>query len=234
MKIAILGYGKMGKLIEKSALERGHEIVSVIDSAEKSDFNGAQACIDFSHPDAVLDNVEKAAKSQTNIVIGTTGWEEQSGDVEKLVSGAGIGCVYSPNFSLGVQLFLRIVKHAAALMDSYAQYDVSGIEMHHREKVDSPSGTAKAIAKSLVEGLKRKELAVYHPGERRIEENELHFSSLRCGQIPGTHSVIFDSLIDSITLTHEAKNRSGFALGAVAAAEMIGDKKGLFTFEELL
>ncbi len=204
-----------------------------LDSDEKSELNGAEVCIDFSRPEAVLGNVKKAVEAGSNLVIGTTGWEKDRPQIEAVINEARIGCVYSPNFSLGVQLFLQIARHAASLIDRYNQYDVSGFEMHHRGKADSPSGTAKAIAECLLKELKRKDKAVYHLGNREAEENELHFSSLRCGQIPGTHSVIFDSFADSITLTHEAKNRSGFALGAVAAAEMIVDKKGFFTFEEL-
>ncbi|NGX57480.1 MAG: 4-hydroxy-tetrahydrodipicolinate reductase [Chlamydiae bacterium] len=223
MKCALMGYGKMGKAVEKIALERGHQIVDIGD---------AEVCIDFSHPDVVLDHVKKAVASGASLVIGTTGWEEDYDAVREIVDQAQIGCVFSPNFSVGVHLFLQMISYASQLMNQFEEYDVGGFEMHHKEKVDSPSGTAKWIVERLLSHIDRKESAVFDLDQKR-GENELHFSSVRCGDIAGTHSVIFNSFADSITLTHEAKNRSGFALGAVIAAERILGRKGWIGFDEL-
>ena len=209
MKIALIGHGKMGKMVEKMARERSHEVVAVVDSKSAFDLNGADVCIDFSHPECVLENIHKSIEQKKNVVVGTTGWYERLPEVEAMVKKHGVGLMYAPNFSIGVYLFGKILAEAAKRL---SKYDVAGIEMHHNKKVDAPSGTALHLAK--IAGC--------------------DFASVRCGSIPGTHTIIFASPIDTITLTHEARNREGFAEGSVVAAEWLNNKTGLFTLEEML
>lgn len=224
LKIGLIGYGKMGKAVEASAIIRHHEIV-------EPPF--ADCLIDFTAPSAVLSNLEKYAPLKKNIIMGTTGWYDKLPTVEKIVKEENIGFLYSPNFSLGVNLFLKIVEEAAALFDQYPDYDVAGFELHHNEKRDAPSGTAQQIAKKIADKIKRKKKICYDKIDREIKEDELHFSSLRIGTFPGTHTVLFDSPVDRITLTHEAKGREGLALGALLAAEWLHGKKGIFTMEDM-
>ena len=229
MKIAIIGYGKMGKLVEKVSKKRGHDIVSIIDSLTTNDnISDADVCIEFTEPDAVLDNIEIIASHGKNLVIGTTGWYDKIDNVAAIIDKTDTGAIYSPNFSVGVNLFMDIVSHAAELINQYPEYDVAGVEYHHKNKADSPSGTAKAIANALIEKIERKKIAEYNVVDRVIKPEELHFTSVRCGATPGTHTVIYDSEADTITITHTARNREGFALGAVLAAEWIQNKKGFY------
>lgn len=235
IKIALIGYGKMGHLIEKIAESRGHEVVAKTTSREtieklQSQILDSDICIDFSHPECAVNNINQIARMGKNIVIGTTGWYDQLDEVRAIVEKYSIGLIYAPNFSLGINLFIQIVSEAAKLIDPFSQYDVGILEMHHRQKVDAPSGTAKAIATAVLNQMTRKN-AVSETCE--IKENEIHMTSLRCGNIPGTHSVILDSHVDTITLTHEARNREGLAFGAVIAGEWIQEKKGLFTVDDL-
>ncbi len=227
MRIAIIGYGQMGKMVELAAKKKGYEVVCCIDpkceikSVHADAISLADVCIDFSKPDCLLDNVRNAAECGKNIVVGTTGWHEHLDEVKAVVLKSKIGFLHSPNFSLGINLFLKIVAEAARLMRFHDEYDVGGIECHHKLKVDAPSGTAKAIAHTLVQNLKRPDL------------KELTFTSLRCGTIPGTHQVIFDSPSDMITLTHEARDRKSFAEGALIAAEWLAGKTGFYTIDDL-
>jgi 4-hydroxy-tetrahydrodipicolinate reductase len=227
LKIAIIGYGKMGKLVEEAALQKGHSIICRIDSKSnfteihKNAISHADVCIDFSKPACVLQNIYQVARSGKNLIMGTTGWYDDLDKVKTIISETKIGFLYSPNFSLGINLFLKIVGEAAKLMHPHMNYDVGGLECHHKHKLDSPSGTAKAIASTLVDNLNRPDV------------KEVNFSSIRCGSIPGTHSVIFDSLNDSITLTHEARNRKSFAEGALVAAEWLQGKQGFYTIDDL-
>jgi 4-hydroxy-tetrahydrodipicolinate reductase len=217
MKIALFGYGKMGKLVHNVAQARNHSIVSMIDSKTSCStelLKQADVCIDFSTPQAVLKHVKLAASLKKNIVIGTTGWHEELKEVNDIVRESSIGLLHAPNFSLGIALFLKIIEQTAKVMSPFGQYEVGGIEMHHAEKKDSPSGTAKAI-------------------ESRLNQ-PITFSTVRVGHIPGTHSVIYDSPADSITLTHTARSREGFAEGAIRAAEWVEGKKGIFTLDDLL
>jgi 4-hydroxy-tetrahydrodipicolinate reductase len=218
MKFALIGYGKMGRMIEKAAINRGHEIVARLSSEEQdwSNVTNADICIEFSHPDCVLENIKKAAELHKGMIIGTTGWDQHIEEVRSLAAKYQIGMVYSPNFSLGVHLMQNILQNAARIMNPFDEYDVAGIEYHHKAKKDSPSGTALALAKSVEAHMDRVE--------------NLAFSSIRCGSIPGTHSIIFDSFCDTITITHEARNREGFAKGAVVAAEWLDTKKGFYSF----
>ena len=240
MKIAIIGYGKMGKAVEKAALEKQLSIAAKIapslptKTMSKESLQHADVCIDFTHPDAVLANIKKAAELKKNIVVGTTGWYERLDAVKTLVDSSGIGLLYAPNFSLGVNLFLRIVKEAAQLIAPFDAYDAAGHEVHHNQKADIPSGTAIAIANTMLNALPQKKRACFGNEPFARDASLLHFSSLRCGSVPGTHTVTFSSPIDSITLTHEAHSREGFAIGALTAAEWLHGKKGLFTIDDLI
>jgi 4-hydroxy-tetrahydrodipicolinate reductase len=225
MKMALLGYGKMGRIIESLALQRGHSIVSIIKREKISEDKLAEAdvCSDFSHPDAVLNHIQIIANAKKNLVMGTTGWSDHLDQVTKIIDKSGIGFIYSPNFSIGVALFLRIVKAAAQMVDTFHAYDVGLLEAHHNKKVDSPSGTAKILANTLSSAMLS-----------RSADKQPEIACIRCGAIPGTHTILFDSPADSITLTHQARNREGFAEGALYAAEWLKNKKGLFTLDDLL
>ncbi len=229
MKLALVGYGKMGRMIEAVALERGHEIVSIIDpkafhkQITQESLGLADLCIDFTTPDSVVTNVRAYAALKKNCVVGTTGWHEQLSIVKGLVDQAGIGLLSSPNFSLGVQLFMRLVAGAGRLFDRFPEYEVALFEAHHNQKLDRPSGTARSLAELL-----KAEMSRYATGA------ELEISSQRCGSIPGTHSLTFDSPADTITLTHTARSRRGLAEGAVIAAEWLQMRKGFFTMDDIL
>jgi 4-hydroxy-tetrahydrodipicolinate reductase len=243
MKLALIGYGKMGKEIEKVAKVRDHEVCAIIDpsaegatSKEIDDsgncFNDADVVIDFTTPEVVVDNAKKVAAAGKSIVIGTTGWYDNVDDVKKVVDESGTASIFSSNFSVGVNVFFKVVEEAAKLINKIPEYDAFGYELHHNQKVDSPSGTAKSIAEILVNNIERKKTVQYDKLDRKINPDELQFSSVRSGSIPGTHVVGFDSEADTIELKHTARNRSGFALGAVLAAEWLKDKKGYFTMED--
>lgn len=234
MKIALFGYGKMGKCIEQMCLPGNHEVVCRIGRASPKLVEDAQVCIDFSHPDAVLENVHFIATMGKPLVIGTTGWSSHLPEVEAAVQNAGTGLIWAPNFSLGVHLFLQIISEAAKLIDHFDHYDISGHESHHNQKADSPSGTAKAISERLLRNIDRKKTIVYDTLNRPIESGEIHFTSTRAGFDPGTHTVAFDSPEDTIRLSHQARNREGFARGALLAAEWILDKKGVYTIDDLI
>lgn len=243
MKIALVGYGKMGKEVESVAREKGHEIVAIIDpSAEnataktisKDSLNGADVAIEFTSPAAVLNNIKQLTDLQVPVVVGTTGWYDKIDSVRSDVEAANASLVYGSNFSVGVNLFFRIVAHAAHLVDNVPEYDVFGYELHHKAKADSPSGTAESIASLLKNNISRKKNVQYDRVNRPIQEDELHFASVRAGSIPGTHVVGFDSAADTIELKHTARNRSGFALGAVLAAQWLIGKNGFFTVDDFM
>lgn len=221
MKIALIGYGKMGRMVEKLALEQSHTIAAKLGHPLKNwDLNEADVCIDFSKGDSVLDHIEACIQAHKPLIIGTTGWNQDLQKAEKMIAQSSIGCLYSPNFSIGIFLFMEIVSHASKLLASFPQYDVGGVEYHHNQKLDSPSGTAKALSKEVRTQLGRCP--------------DFEFASVRCGQTPGTHTLLFDSHSDTITLTHEARNREDFAQGALKAAEWIIGKKGFFTFHDFI
>jgi len=229
MKIAIIGYGKMGKEIEKSARAKGIAVISIIDPNDKDanfreinekSMKDVDVCIDFTRPEAVLGNLRKISKFRKNVVIGTTGWNDKLYEAKKIVKQNNIGLIYASNFSIGVNVFFRIIESAARMMNRVKDYDVFGYELHHSEKLDSPSGTAKTIEKILVDNIKR--------------INKVNFTSVRAGSIPGTHVVGFDSGADTIELKHIARNREGFALGAIMAAEWIQKKKGFFGINDMM
>lgn len=221
MQLALFGKGKMGMAVQKVAESRRHTIC---------DFDPATVCIDFSHPDVVIENIKKAASQGKNIVVGTTGWYDQIEDIKKIIEINNVGFIWAANFSIGVHLFIKLAEKAALLFGKYPQYDAAITEIHHREKVDAPSGTAKVLGESLLRGL---------PSKRRVvadlapKEDELLISSVRIGSNPGSHTVLFDSPTDTVTLSHQSHNREAFALGAVIAAEWISGKKGFYTIDDL-
>ncbi len=243
MKIAITGYGKMGQITEQLALENGHEVVSTIDPAVKSakfkelnkeNLCGADVVIDFTVPAIVIENIDDYIKYEINAVIGTTGWYEYLGEVKEKVEKSEIGLIWSGNFSIGVNLFFRIIKESCNLMKNFTLYDVMGYEIHHNRKKDSPSGTMNMIGDILLESLKNKKKIVTEKLSRKIAEEEIHLASVRGGSVPGTHVVAFDSEVDTIELKHTARSRKGLAVGAIKAAEWIKGKKGFFSIEDVM
>lgn len=243
MNIAIVGYGNMGHEIEKLAIAKGIKVASIIDpnssEAPHKEINGksmrnVEVCIDFTHPNAVIGNVEKIAKFKKNIVLGTTGWQDNIGKVKQIAQKSNIGLVYASNFSIGVNIFFRIVENAAKIINSIPDYDIFSYELHHSKKVDSPSGTAKTIGDLLVKNIARKNKLVFDKLDRKIEPNELHIASVRAGSFPGTHVVGFDSRADTIELTHINRNRDGLAMGAIMAAEWIKGKKGVYSIDDMM
>lgn len=236
MNIVLLGYGKMGKVIEKIALSRGHQIVARIDVNNRHEFEAlsssqVDAVIEFSHPSSAFQNVTLCIEKGIPVVCGTTGWLEDKPQVEALALAKGGAFFWSSNYSIGVNIFFQLNKMLAKLLSPQKQYSVSTTEIHHTEKKDSPSGTAITIAEGLIENLEGKDKWV---NNELAAENEIAIWSAREGKIPGTHLVKYISDIDQIEISHIAHGREGFALGAVIAAEWIVDKKGVFGMNELL
>jgi 4-hydroxy-tetrahydrodipicolinate reductase len=227
MTIAIAGYGKMGRLIERLAAERHIAIGPKLDEFNNAGFEGitpenfrnVDVAIDFSIPSTVVGNIERIAALGVNLVIGTTGWQEHMPHVKNIVEKHGIGLVWSPNFSIGVNAFFRVVSAAANLLAGESQYEAWAWEIHHSAKKDAPSGTLLKLVEEMRE-------AGYG---RRVD-----IASNRAGAIPGTHEIGFDSPADTITLRHTARSREGFALGAIKAAEWVKDKKGFHAFGDIL
>lgn len=228
MKIGIIGYkGKMGVLIEQVALIKGHEITKKIDFNEGAiDNNNVDCYIDFSTAPALEKNLEAICKAKVPIVIGTTGWYDKKQEYHKIFKENNIKAIWGSNFSLGVNIFMNVLENSSKLIfnNFMKEYDVFTNEIHHNQKIDSPSGTAIKIAELLRDGLDNKNKLVYDKLDRKIEGNEIHVSSTRGGYVPGTHSVFFDSDFDTIELKHTARKRNGFALGSVYAAEIINTK----------
>ena len=234
MKIALIGYGKMGREIEGVALERGHSIVATFDidrPADVASLAGVDVCIEFSTPQTVISNIRIALEAGRDIVVGTTGWYDQLPEIRKSVRSSGL--LYSPNFSIGVNIFFRIVAKAAELMNNAPDYDLYVHELHHRQKADSPSGTALRLAEILLDRTDRKTEMETGRVDGKINPNSLHVSSTRIGTVAGTHTVGFESAADLIEIQHVAKNRRGFALGAVRAAEWLHGRKGVFTMDDI-
>jgi len=243
MNIAIIGYGRMGKEIRRLASDRSHVISSIIDPVAdgathgeitKESLNGADVAIEFTGPDFAVANIEKTAKLGVNMVVGTTGWGESLSTVEKIIESTGTGLIHAPNFSVGVSVFYEIVKRASWIFDKLDDYDVFCHEWHHKGKVDSPSGTAKKIAETVLSVMKRKSGVVFERLDRKRADSELHVSSTRGGWVPGTHEVVFDGEFDSVELVHRARNRGGLASGVLHVAEWIKGKKGFFEFSDYL
>ena len=231
MKVALVGHGKMGREVEAVLEERGHEAVVV---AKDGPFPaGCSVGIDFTRADAVLANVEKAMKAGARYVVGTTGWADRLDDVSKTVTQAGGGLVHAANFSVGVNLFYKIVRDAAALLARFPDYDPFILERHHRMKKDAPSGTAKVLA-GIVSSAGGKRPKPTSSIEGALPDDSFHISAVRAGGIVGDHTVGFDSGGDEILLEHRARTRRGFALGAVLAAEWIATRTGVHSFDAVL
>jgi 4-hydroxy-tetrahydrodipicolinate reductase len=242
MRIALIGYGKMGKMIESIALDRNHEIVLVIDQDNLADLTienlkKADVAIEFSTPSSVLDNINLAIEAQTPIVVGTTGWYGHLQEIKNNCEENNATVMYGSNFSVGVNIFFQINQQVAKMMNKFsAEYDVAVEEIHHVHKLDSPSGTAITIAEDILSEFKQKTEWVDVKADDPVtihSPQHLIISSYREGEVPGTHSVIYDSDVDRLELKHEAHGRQGFALGAVLAAEWLKEKTGFFSVKEM-
>ena len=229
MKIALIGYGKMGKEIEKISHERGHEVIFKIDKdSNLKNISGADVAINFCTPETALQNIELGLKSSIPVVSGTTGWLSDLNKIQELSKKLNISFLYSSNFSLGVNLFFDLNKKLAEIMKKHDQYDLNIEETHHVQKVDKPSGTAITLAEGIIEKGK------YNNWSMDNEKKSIPIESKRIDKVLGTHMVNYSSEIDSIEIKHIAKNRTGFALGAVIAAEWIVDKKGVFEMSDVI
>lgn len=248
MKIALIGYGKMGKMIEQIALGRGHQIVSIIDVDNQQDFDSpefasADVAIEFTNPTAAYGNYLKAFAKGVKVVSGSTGWlKDHKADVERMCTEGGQTLFWASNFSVGVAIFSAVNRYLATIMNSFPEYDVTMEETHHVHKLDAPSGTAITLAEEIVDRLDRKQRWVKGTvqaadgtvsGTEACAPGELRIDAVRCGEVPGIHTVKYDSPADSITITHDAHSRQGFALGAVLAAEYTAGHTGLLTIGDM-
>ncbi len=244
MKIALLGYGKMGKIIEKIATDRKHEIVLKIDydnlhELTVENLQKADVAIEFSTPSTALSNIRLCLEAAVPIVVGTTGWYDEIPALKQECAEGNKTIIYASNFSVGVNIFFQVNRMLAKLMNSHSYYDVQVEEIHHTQKLDSPSGTAITIAEGIIENLdaKQKWVNILTDANGNAEDNfkadELLIESHRIDSVPGTHTVIYDSEVDTIEFKHTAHNRNGFALGAVLAAEWIKDKKGFYSVADM-
>ena len=248
MKIALIGYGKMGHMIEEIALQRGHEIVCKIDVNNPQDIDSPEFCsadvaIEFTNPTAAYGNYLKAFSHNVKVVSGSTGWmKDHKEDVEKLCADGKQTLFWASNFSIGVAIFSAVNRYLAKIMNQFSQYDVRMSETHHIHKLDAPSGTAITLAEEIIDDLDRKTSWV--KGEQHLADgtvegtndaapDQLPIESIRRDEVPGIHTICYDSDADSITITHDAHSRKGFALGAVLAAEYTKDHEGLLTTKDL-
>ncbi|MQP53005.1 MULTISPECIES: 4-hydroxy-tetrahydrodipicolinate reductase [unclassified Flavobacterium] len=230
MKIALLGYGKMGKVIEKIALERGHEIVLKKDQSNSFDgLLNADIAIDFSIPDSAVSNITECLNNEIPVISGTTGWLNDYPKVVALCEEKNGSFIYGSNFSLGVNIFFELNEYLSKMMANLKQYNVSMEEIHHTQKLDAPSGTAITLAEGIIKHTDYTNWTLENPTKNQIEIN-----AKRIENIPGTHSVFYDSEVDQIEIKHTAHSREGFALGAVVAAEWLVGKKGVFTMKDVL
>ncbi|MBP3212279.1 MAG: 4-hydroxy-tetrahydrodipicolinate reductase [Prevotella sp.] len=239
MKIALIGYGKMGRMVEEIARERGHEIVSIIDLDNQDDFGSeafgsADVAIEFTSPTAAYGNYVRAWERGVKVVSGSTGWMAEHGeDVRKACKEGGRTLFWASNFSVGVAIFGAVNRYLAKLMNGFPQYDVHMEETHHIHKLDAPSGTAITLAEGIIENVDRKSSWVKGEENRPYDAGTLRVDSLRRGEVAGIHTVRWDSAADCITISHDAHSRRGFALGAVLAAEYTLEHEGLLTMEDL-
>lgn len=238
MKIALVGYGRMGREVEVLALEEGHRVVARLDREDGLDSEalaGAEVAVEFTTPEAAPDTLVALAEAGVPVATGTTGWYGHLPRVKAAVESAGTGLVYAPNFSLGVAVFRRWVRLVAGDLDGLPDYDVSLHEVHHTGKADHPSGTARLLADTVVEATGRKERWAEWPASGpEIDPEVLQVTSARVGRVPGTHTVTVDGPDDQVTLTHTARNRKGFARGALLAADWIRGRSGVFTLDDVL
>jgi 4-hydroxy-tetrahydrodipicolinate reductase len=266
VNIALIGYGKMGKILESLALERGHRVTAAADPfyGEARTASGApvyksaaelagalaggptvDAALEFTRPDTAADNIKALAEKRIPVAAGTTGWFDRLEEVKAAVNAAHSSLIWAPNFSLGVNLFYRIAAFAAKLADPFPEYDAGGFEIHHNKKADSPSGTAKILAETVLGAMSRKTKIVYETLDRPPAPEELHYASLRVGAVPGVHTLWFDSPADTIEITHTARNREGLASGALTALQWLLNcpgpgkpagkaRQGIFTMDDVL
>jgi len=236
MKIALIGYGKMGQEIEKIALDRGHEIVSKIDvsstdSFDDDKFKTADVAIEFTRPEAAFDNYMKCFEANVPVVSGTTGWLDKLPEIQERCNNDKQTFFYASNFSLGVNIFFELNKQLARIMNKMDEYNVSMEEVHHTQKLDAPSGTAITLAEGIIENIDKK-------SDWKLDKEEggsdIAIKAIREGQVPGIHTIKYDSVVDEIIIHHSAKSRKGFALGAVLAAEFASKNTGYLTMNDLL
>ena len=230
MKIALLGYGKMGKTIERLAVERGHEIVlKISDDIEKADLQKADVAIDFSVPDAAFKNITTCFEKQVPVVSGTTGWLKQYDKAVEICNENEAAFIYASNFSLGVNLFFELNRNLAKLMSKFPEYKVAIEEIHHTQKLDAPSGTAITLAEQIMENSEKTGWQL-----DKAANNEIPVTAKRIENVPGTHTISYNSEVDTIKIEHIAHSRDGFALGAIIAAEWLQDKKGVYSMKDVL
>ena len=230
MKIALIGYGKMGKTIEQIALNRGHQIVSIVDinnpeEFQSANFKSADVAIEFTTPATAFDNYMKSFAS------GTTGWLDRIGEIKEKCEKEGKTFFYASNFSIGVNIFFALNKYLAKIMNNFPSYNISMTETHHIHKLDAPSGTAITLAEGIIENVDRKDRWTLETAE---QPTDLPIHAIREGEVPGIHEVTYESDVDYISIKHDAKSRAGFALGAVVAAEFTAGKKGFLGMDDML
>ncbi|MBL4642382.1 MAG: 4-hydroxy-tetrahydrodipicolinate reductase [Flavobacteriaceae bacterium] len=230
MKIALLGYGRMGKEIEKIALQRGHEIVIKTNSDASFDINLADVAIDFSIPTSAYRNISNCINNNVPVISGTTGWLEKYDEAVQLCTEKKGAFIYASNFSLGVNIFFELNNQLAKLMNNLSDYNITMEEIHHTKKIDAPSGTAITLADGIIKNSSKSDWKL----DGETSETSIPIIAKRIPDVPGTHTVNYSSEVDSIEITHTAHSRKGFALGAVVAAEWIRNKEGVFTMKDVL
>ena len=236
MKIALIGYGKMGKTIEQIALNRGHQIVSIVDinnpeEFQSANFKSADVAIEFTTPATAFDNYMKSFAVGGPVVSGTTGWLDRIGEIKEKCEKEGKTFFYASNFSIGVNIFFALNKYLAKIMNNFPSYNISMTETHHIHKLDAPSGTAITLAEGIIENVDRKDRWTLETAE---QPTDLPIHAIREGEVPGIHEVTYESDVDYISIRHDAKSRAGFALGAVVAAEFTAGKKGFLGMDDML
>ena len=236
MKIALIGYGKMGKTIEQIALSRGHQIVSIVDinnpeEFQSANFKSADVAIEFTTPATAFDNYMKSFAAGVPVVSGTTGWLDRIGEIKEKCEKEGKTFFYASNFSIGVNIFFALNKYLAKIMNNFPTYNITMTETHHIHKLDAPSGTAITLAEGILENVDRKERWTLETAE---QPTDLPIHAIREGEVPGIHEVTYESDVDYISIKHDAKSRAGFALGAVVAAEFTAGKKGFLGMDDML
>jgi 4-hydroxy-tetrahydrodipicolinate reductase len=250
MNIALVGYGKMGKMVEQAAIAKGHNISVIVDpfaadaqtavkiskSITDADFSSIDVAIEFTQPDTAVNNILALAKRKIPIVVGTTDWHVHLNKIILAIDKADSSMIWASNFSIGVNMFYRIAWYAAELVNNFPEYDIGGFEVHHNKKIDSPSGTAKILAEGILSRISRKKSIVWETTNKKPEPYEFQFPSMRMGSVPGTHSLFFDSPADTIEITHTARTREGFASGALMAAQWLisEERQGVFTVEDMM
>ena len=236
MKIALIGYGKMGKTIEQIALNRGHQIVSIVDinnpeEFQSANFKSADVAIEFTTPATAFDNYMKSFAAGVPVVSGTTGWLDRIGEIKEKCEKEGKTFFYASNFSIGVNIFFALNKYLAKIMNNFPSYTICMTETHHIHKLDAPSGTAITLAEGIIENVDRKDRWTLETAE---QPTDLPIHAIREGEVPGIHEVTYESDVDYISIKHDAKSRAGFALGAVVAAEFTAGKKVFLGMDDML